>query len=197
MLTPTCDQGSAGLVGSLNRTPREPRRVSIRSAVALWTDLQVDLSWMWVEAGVLDKDYICELYNPTLISPVMHWTKVLTLGLYGPRSARSTPSRRIPKGKESFLIPRFSLKTNHFRLFLGKIGILVVVNILPAITISRELLSAIDRTPEETVTSLTRTPQPDLSPSGNSQAAPQPLLPTAPPRPRKRLEPCSLEELQT
>ena len=51
----------------------------------------------------------------------MHWTKVLTPGLYGPRSAHSIPSRRIPKGRESFLISRFSLKTNHFRLFWVKI----------------------------------------------------------------------------
>lgn len=91
----------------------------------------MDLPGCRSQAGDLVRITYMNLYNPTLISPIMHWTKVLTPGLYGPRSAHSIPSRRIPKGRESFLISRFSLKTNHFRLFWVKIGIFVVVNILP------------------------------------------------------------------
>lgn len=91
----------------------------------------MDLSGCGSQAGVLVRITYMNLYNPTLISPVMHWTKVLTPGLYGPRSARSIPSRRIPKGRESFLISRFSLKQIISGCSWVKIGIFVVVNILP------------------------------------------------------------------
>lgn len=138
--------------------------MSIGSVVALWTDLQVDLSGCGSQAGVLVRITYMNLNNPTLTSPIVHWTKVLTPRLYGPRSAHSIPSRRIPKGREPFLIPRFSLKTNHhFRLFLGKrLKFLLLLMFFLVTTISWELLSASDRTeiPEKTVMSPTRTPQP-------------------------------------
>ena len=165
MLTPTYDQGSAGLVRSPNRSlSRAPQRVSIGSVVALWTDLQMDLSGCGSQAGVLVRITYMNLYNPTLISPIVHWTKVLTPRLYCPRSAHSIPSRRIPKGREPFLIPRFSFFfLHHFRLFLVKrLKFLLLLMFFLVITISWELLSASDRTktPEKTVMSPTRTPQP-------------------------------------